>query len=237
MDLKTYRAKQAVQKQIASLSTHRALCRKCRKASLTCYCKHIEPFTSKPQFVILIHPKENRKRVGTGRMTHLCISNSVLIEGVNFTNNDTVNQIIQNPGNWPVVLYPGKDALDITKNARSKLEAFVPPNKKLVVIVIDGSWPCAKKMLKMSSNLQKLPQICFVPPHRSIYQIRRQPRDICFSTVEAVHLIIDQLGGKSQEHENLLAVFRVMIAQQLDHVARPGQRATRGARSSNKARK
>lgn len=228
MNLKTYRAKRASQKQVESADVSRALCKKCRKASQTCYCSRILPFASNPQFVILIHPKENRKRIGTGRMTHLCLSNSILVEGVSFDKNETVNQILSDPDNWPVVLYPGKDAVDITENARTKMAHLVPPRKKLVVIVIDGSWTCAKKMLKVSGNLQRLPQISFVPPHRSIYEIRRQPKEFCFSTVEAVHLIIEQLGGKG--HENLLDVFRFMIAQQLSHLAHPKQRATRGTR-------
>lgn len=215
----------------------RPLCLTCRKSASTCYCSRIRAFDAAPEFVILIHPKENRKRVGTGRLTHLCLSNSVLLSGVDFTRNEAVSRILADPGNWPVVLYPGPAAIDVSRGAAATFEELVPRGKKLVVFVLDGSWSCAKKMLRVSANLRQLPQIRFDPPHRSTYRIRRQPRDICFSTVEAVHFMIDQLGASERwksgaGHENLLEVFRHLVERQLSHVAGPGQRAARGDRRS-----
>lgn len=221
-----------------SATRFRAVCRNCRKATSTCYCARIKPFTSAPEFVILIHPKENRKRVGTGRLTHLCIKNSILLEGVDFSRHPVVDAILADESRWPMVLYPGPGSVDVSADATAKLESLVPSSKKLVLFVIDGSWFCAKKMLRVSRNLSKLPQLKFTPPNRSIYQIRRQPKAICFSTLEAVHFMIDQLSGSKRwpcdqprAHGNLLEVFRFMIDQQLAHVSEPGQRAVRGDRS------
>lgn len=220
-------------------TAYRAVCRKCRKAESTCYCSRLRPFAAGPRFVVLIHPKEHRKRVGTGRLTHLAISNSELIEGVDFTQNERVNRILADPENWPLVLYPGQGALDITEGAAAKLEAAVPHGRKLVVFVIDGTWFCAKKMLRVSANLKKLPQLCFLPPHESRYQIRRQPGEICFSTVEAVHFVIDQLAQSRRwqsepGYDNLLEVFQYMVGQQISHAAASGGKAVRGDRAAAK---
>lgn len=215
----------------------RTICRRCRKALSTCYCAQLRPFTAAPRIVVLIHPKENRKRVGTGRLTKLCIENSTLIEGINFTSDAAVNALITDEKNFCVVLYPGKNAVDVSKGAALKLDALVPTGKELVLFILDGNWFCAEKMLKISENLRALPQIKFTPPHPSIYAIRRQPEAFCFSTVETVHFIIDELGKNPRwrgegGHGNLLEVFRYMINQQLAFGRGGKKRAERGERQA-----
>lgn len=227
MDLLKYKALKEERAKAAAMATKRlrAFCKNCRKSIKACYCAHIKPFSTGAKFVVLIHPKEHRKRVrvGTGRLTHLCIKNSELIEGIDFTNNEAVNRIIKDDSNWPMVLYPGPQAIDVSHEGAQKLEQAVPIGKNLVIFVIDGSWFCAKKMLRVSHNLQKLPQIKFSPPHESIYQFRRQPKAICFSSIESVHFMIDQLQESQRwrsdsGYDNLLAVFKVIIRQQLAHL-------------------
>ncbi|MGK5085527.1 tRNA-uridine aminocarboxypropyltransferase [Bdellovibrionota bacterium FG-1] len=217
------------------LQANRVICRKCRRAVKACDCSHIKPFASGPRFVILIHPKENRKRVGTGRLTHLCITNSVLVEGVDFSTDPVVQQIVQDSANWPVVLYPGPQAMDLTENAGGQLEALVPAGKNLVIFILDGTWFCAQKMLKVSTNLRQLPQIMFTPPHPSIYQFRRQPHALCFSSIEAVHVMIERLNESPRwrsapGHDSLLEMFQRLIDRQLSHVKHFQQRAVRGKR-------
>jgi DTW domain-containing protein len=218
-----------------TLIEHRELCAKCRRAAVNCYCTLMKPFASGAEFVILIHPRENRKRIGTGRITHRCLTNSQLIEGVDFTANEKVNQILRDEKYWPAILYPGREAFDLSKEGVARLESTVPVHQKLLIFVIDGTWYYARKMLKVSRNLWNLPQIRFEPTHRSNYQIRKQPHDICFSTLEAVHFMIDRLNTSSRwnsggDHETLLEVFRFMITRQLSHVRRPRQKAVRGDR-------
>lgn len=221
--------------EAAALPRRRPICPTCHKAARTCYCQHIRPFATGPRFVLLIHPRESRRRVGTGRLTHLCIRNSSLIEGIDFTRDPAVNALLADPANWPVVLYPGPDALDVGAGGAGRLESVVPPGRRLVVFVIDGSWATAKRMLRESANLRPLPQVRFTPPGRSIYQIRRQPDDACLSSLEAVHHLIGLLNASPRwrsepGHDNLIDVFRHMIDQQLGFVAYPGQKATRGLR-------
>lgn len=220
-----------------ALARLRTMCPKCRKVPSTCYCEQIKPFVAGPKFVILIHPKENKKRIGTGRLTHLCIENSVLIEGVDFSENEEVQAILNNPHYWPVVLYPGKQAVDVSAaSGTTQLEAQIPASKQLVVFVIDGSWFLAKKMLRVSKNLQALPQIKFTPPHQSIYQIRKQPKAICFSSIEAVHFITQCLQHSKRwptpgNFHNLIDVFKYMIQQQLQFVSNLRRVAVRGNRA------
>ena len=200
-------------------SPHRELCLACRRPKRTCYCHLIKPFDPGFQFIILIHPREARVGVGTGRMTHLCLINSKLIEGIDFTEDERVNDLIDDKNNYPVVLYPGAKSVAIDKEP---LE-FIPADKNLLLFVIDGTWSQAKKIMKMSRNLHKLPRISFTPAGISKYTIRVEPDEVCVSTIEAVHRVIDIFDSRKRfkvspkkAHNNLLDVFSKMVSRQVD---------------------
>ncbi len=70
-------------------------------------CKHITTVNTKTKFIILMHPKEFRKtKNGTGHFTHQSLSNSEIYIGIDFTNNEKINSIIDNTKNKCYILYP-----------------------------------------------------------------------------------------------------------------------------------
>jgi DTW domain-containing protein YfiP len=215
----------------------RDFCLRCRKAKVTCYCAHLRPFEAGPVFVVLVHPREWKNSVGTGRMLHLSVSNSLLLQGCEFAGDERVNRLIADPGYHATVLYPGRDSIDLSGHqADAQVTGIVPAGKKLLVFVIDGTWDQARSMINKSPNLKALPQFRFTPDTRSIYRIREQPRDYCFSTLEAVHWMIerfDRLGvyraPAGRAHQSLLAVFDHMVRQQLAYAAGK-ERRTAGVR-------
>ena len=93
----------------------RIKCYKCMRPAVTCICKHISPFQTKTRFIILMHPKEYKKeKNGTGHMTKLQLENSEIIVGVDFTNNNRVNEILTKEKSCSVLLYPGKDNFNLS---------------------------------------------------------------------------------------------------------------------------
>lgn len=196
------------------LPLERGLCLRCLKPPTTCYCKEvcsIQPFF---QLILLQHPLERRKAIGTARMTHLCIENSKLILGTDFDQNNEVNRLLLNEKNHCIVLYPGQNSLNISTQTPEETRKGFPPDKKLVIFVIDGTWHCAKKMLYRSRLLSQLPQICFSLDKKSEYKIRKQPDSYCLSTIEAVHHIIEVLDPTINP-DSLLDIFRNMVKNQI----------------------
>ena len=174
--------------------------------------------------IILSQPREAKHRLGTGRMAHLCLSNSALIEGVDFTMDPRVNREIDDRLNFPVLLYPSNDSIDLSKLNRSERTALIPSRQRLVVFVVDGTWKSARKMIRSSQNLRRLTAISFAPVTPSAYLIRRQPRPQCYSTIEAIHQVIELFaaGGKGRgadagPHDNLLKVFASLVDRQLTY--------------------
>lgn len=215
--------KQRQQKK-SSEFRHRELCPRCVQPGFSCYCPHLNPIDCKIKFVILIHPIEVRRRIATGRMAYLCLQNSVLIDGQDFSYNKQVNEIIQNPDHQSVVLYPGKESFNISSLPQVELQSLIQPRKQLVIFVIDGTWATAKKTMNRSENLKALPKICFTPQQLSQFRVRKQPDPNCFSTIEAIHQTIDLLGSsvgfsvQQRSHDHLLYVFDKMVQRQLEFI-------------------
>lgn len=176
--------------------------------------------------MILLHPKEAGKKIGTGRLTHLCISNSFLIRGTgeDLDRSEVLIDLLNDRSLAPVVLYPGRNSLNLStvdKKYSQILETF-PSGLRPVIFVIDGTWPQAKKMIRTSFLLSGLKQIQFSPRKKSNYRIRTQPKDNCLSSLEAVHTLIelfDETGiskkPERSEHQNLLDVFDWMVELQI----------------------
>lgn len=186
----------------------RELCLRCRRAQRVCQCADIRTFTVEPTFVILIHPVERRMKTGTGRMAHLCLSNSLLFEGVGFRDDERVNALLRDPQYYPVLLYPGKTSVPVS-------ELAPPSDRRLLVFVIDSTWNLAKTVLNRSPNLAALPQIFFVPDRPSNFKIRRQPHPNCLSTIEAIHYLLEKWSPGREEHGYLIHAFDKMVERQL----------------------
>lgn len=225
MDIQTYRQRRKEQEKTAR--KYRELCWECRQPTVGCYCSTIKMFDPKIKFVILIHPVEERRRIATGRMTHQCLINSELIAGQDYSNNQRVNDIIDNPNYSSVILYPGRNSVNLTVDPDLQsptANRIFLPSKTPVIFVIDGTWATAGKMVRQSSNLSHLPRICFTPPAPSQFRVRKQPKPECYSTIEAVHHTIELLGDKvgfpiqDRKHDNLLEVFNKLVETQIQFV-------------------
>jgi DTW domain-containing protein YfiP len=89
---------------------------------------------------------------------------------------------------------------------------------------MDGTWATARKMVRQSRNLHALPRVCFSLDRPSGFRVRKQPAAGCYSTIEAIHQLIELVGSlcgfavASRRHDNLLDVFDKMVAQQLQFV-------------------
>ncbi len=192
----------------------RPLCLRCRKAQVMCYCHSLETFTSNPQFVILIHPKESRKAINTGRMAFLHINNARLIVGSDFTMDQQLNQLLSDPHKKCWLLFPGEKALDLSE---VKPQLAGSTQEEQVFIILDATWAMAKKMYRQSLNLQRLPQVMFRPTEASRFMIRQQPHPDCYSTLETIHHIIECFGTHPKgEHHRLIRVFQEMVQKQID---------------------
>ena len=192
----------------------------------TCICKHLNTFLTNTRFIILMHPKEYRKeKSGTGHITKLQLENSEIIVGVDFTNNSRVNEILTNKENNAFLLYPGKDSFNISTRKSVEINSFMGHNP--YIFILDGTWPCARKMLKLSTNLQQLKRVSFDNKIKSKFIIKQQPAALCLSTIESVFTVINLLNKSDLEQcdtKNFLLPFEKMIDHQLEYSLNPNNK-------------
>lgn len=183
---------------------------------------------SGPLFVILMHPKERKDRAGTGtgRITHLSISNSVLLEGLEFEGHPVVDSVLKDRSLQPCLLYPGPGAIDLETNFLEYRKAN-PGALRPAVFVIDGSWSCSLKLLKRNQWLLNLPKVSFTATHESRYTFKKQPHAECLSTLEAVYSLIDIFNKNEffqttpkDGHQTLVEVFSSMVEYQVSCTGR-----------------
>ena len=184
------------------------------------------------RFVFLMHPKEfKQEKAATGRLTHLCLPNSELHVGIGFDGDETVQGLLRDPAFFPVLLYPGKTAVNLSATEHLPDFQHQLAGRTLLVILLDATWSGARKMLKLSPTLQRLPRLMFTPSAPSRYVIKQQPQAGCLSTLESVHellVALERAGlDRYSDPTQLLDLFQRMQEFQIrcaSDPARPGYR-------------
>ena len=188
-------------------------------------CGHIRSIDTKTKFVILMHPKEFKKtKNGTGHLTHLSLPNSELFMGIDFTYHERINAILQTHQCY--ILYPSKEAINLSREP-------LHVKKNTAIFIIDSTWACALKMMRLSTNLHGLSHISFEPTKRSEFKIKEQPLEYCLSTIESTLSVLELLNHGSVESiaqekfDAFLTPFHAMIDYQLECIENPKSHAIR----------
>ncbi len=155
--------------------------------------------------MILQHPRERYVAIGTGKMAAMCLTGASLHLGVEFENDPAVRAALADPTQPAALLWPGEGAIDIAES---------PPSGPITLVVIDGTWATAKKLVRVNPFLASLPRYAFAPRAPSAYRIRREPRDDYVSTIEAVAHVLTVLEG--DHFQPMLAPFSAMVDAQID---------------------
>lgn len=184
----------------------RAVCQRCLRPQVTCYCGELPPIPTRTRVVLLQHPRERRVAIGTARMAHLALPNSELHLGVEFSRHERLQRLLADPASRPAVLYPAAEAPGPDAWTEE------PPR---TLVVIDGTWTQARKVLSLNPCLRALPRISLRPARPGNYRIRREPAAHCLSTIEAVVEALGQLEGEPARFAPMLAAFDRMVDRQL----------------------
>ena len=101
-----------------------------------------------------MHPKEYKEeKSATGRFTHLCLKNSEIHMGIDFDSHKAVQEQINDIRNFPMLLYPGKDAINLSEGV---VPGGILHDRQLLVILIDATWRNAQKDVQQKSYTAKV---------------------------------------------------------------------------------
>lgn len=184
----------------------RAVCPRCQRPVRVCYCEHLTSIDTRTRVVLLQHPREEDMAIGTARMASLCLPNSELHVGVDFQTSPELARALSDPERPAVLLYPSDDAVDVLT---------APPSGPVTLVVVDGTWWQARKLVRVNPVIAKLPRYAFKAPRPSEYRIRREPDEAYVSTIEALVHVLGVLERDPDKLAALLVPFRAMIDKQI----------------------
>lgn len=204
----------------------RSECKSCRRATSTCYCQWIHKVDTNTRFIILVHPEEDRNRLGSARIASLSLNNSATFVGIgsDFDRDKKFMGMLSDPGYQTYLLFPKKDAKAVESLGRFGDQEDSRP---LQIVVLDGTWSKAKGMLFYSDLLKQLPTLSFSTAYRSQYRIRKQPEPYCLSTLESIVCVISSMEGQGWEPkiqdadlDAVLTPFYKIADFQIEHVVK-----------------
>ncbi|TKJ65199.1 DTW domain-containing protein [Pseudomonas sp. CFBP13508] len=181
----------------------RAQCPRCLRPQTHCLCPLIPHLDSRTRVLLLQHPSEVSHALNTARLAALGLSNAELIVGEVFEDLPT---LLNQPGYQARLLFPAEDA--------QPLQVYVPNDQPMLLVVPDGTWRKARKMLHLNPLLAALPRVTLAEGGVSRYRLRKAPGPGALSTIEAIVQALETLEAPTT-FAPLLKPFEALIEGQI----------------------
>jgi DTW domain-containing protein len=191
----------------------RAVCARCTRPVSVCVCEGMVELDTRTRIVILQHPRESIVPINTARLAELVFTHAERHVGIEFAEDRDVVAALSSESAPPILLFPGEHTRDLATEA---------PAGPVTLVVIDGTWSQAKKLLKKNPMLQRLPRYALAPAEPSRYRIRREPAPHCVSTIEAIVAAVEAL--EKRDARVALAPFDNLVEHQLRNAREVAQK-------------
>src|SRR5947209_1259780 len=199
-------------------------CPTCGKALPLCICDSVTPVDNRVSLLILQHPQEQDRALGTARLTALHFKNTVVRIGLSWPSlSKALGRHVSDPSRW-AVLYLGSakvaeldtDRDIVAINRKGEIE----DNQRAIlkdiegIVLLDGTWSQAKALWWRNAWMLKCQRVILGPKRLSRYgQLRREPRSDGLSTIEAAAMLISSLEKRPDIAEVLHESFERMLAR------------------------
>jgi DTW domain-containing protein YfiP len=181
----------------------RIQCPRCLRPQTHCLCSLIPSLASRTRVLLLQHPSEVNHALNTARLAALGLSNAELIVGEVF---EDLPAMLNRPGYQARLLFPADDA--------QPMQAYGESDEPLLLVVPDGTWRKARKMLHLNPLLAALPRVTLAEGGVSRYRLRKAPGPGALSTIEAIVQALQTLEAPAS-FESLLRPFEALIEGQI----------------------
>jgi hypothetical protein len=204
-----------------------AECPRCGKPETLCVCQDIQPIDNKIALLILQHPQEQDKALGTARLTALHFKKAVFKTGLSWSSLTKALGRTADPKRWatlylgsvdPAMAAPGYPvvALDAKGHLLPIQETALADIDG--VIVLDGTWSQAKTLWWRNAWLLKSKRVVLAPSRPSLYgKLRREPRREGLSTLESVAMLLAHLEHRPEIETALLETFGKLLDKYREH--------------------
>ncbi len=199
-------------------------CPRCLKARALCVCDSVAPFENRLSLLILQHPQEQDRALGTARLTAQHFRDATLRIGLSWPSlAKALGRPVADPSRW-AVLYLGSakvadlgteaDIVALTRKGEIAEHQRAVLDRLEGVILLDGTWSQAKALWWRNPWMLKCQRVILGPERPSRYgALRREPRRDGLSTIEAAAMLIARLEKRPDIEATLTASFERMLAR------------------------
>jgi len=160
-----------------------------------CLCPRIPRLRPRTKVLILRHHKEANRSTNTARLAALALEGAE-VHPYGAPGRPFDESLVQGEGTW--LLFPGEDGPPPPPAAPSRL------------LVLDGSWGQARRMLQRVAALRALPRLSLPPLWPDKLRMRRPPSPEGLSTLEAIALALGKYEGELVQAP-LLALYELAV--------------------------
>lgn len=179
----------------------RPQCARCQRPQRHCLCSLIPSIASRTSILILQHPSEAGHALNTARLAALGLVNAQLRIG------EVFEDLPLDDGLDSYLLFPGDNAAPLTDLAATA--------KPLRLIIPDGTWRKARKLLHLNPRLASLPRVALPEGLTSRYRLRKTSMPGALSTLEAIVVALTALESNGR-FDALLRPFDALINAQIE---------------------
>lgn len=186
-----------------------ARCDACRLPEALCVCADLPRLAVRTRLVVVMHRRETITSTNTGRLA------VQMIEGARIRVRGAPGAALPDPlpEGRRLALFPRADARVLAPEDAAAAE-------RPVLLVPDGTWPQARRILHRDADLAAADVVTLPPSAPSRYRLRRHEREGALCTLEAIALALGILEGPAVA-DALLAALDRFVARGLQ--ARAGQ--------------
>ncbi len=201
-------------------------CPRCGKPLPLCICDSIAPIANRVELLILQHPQEQDRALGTARLTAQHFQKATHKIGLSWPSLSKALGRSVDPLDWGILYLGSAKVADLATerdivaiDRKGELEDSQRSILKDIegVVLLDGTWSQAKALWWRNAWMLKCRRIILGPAKPSLYgKFRKEPRSDGLSTIEAAGMVISRLEGRPEIEAELNATFQRMLAQYRD---------------------
>jgi DTW domain-containing protein YfiP len=207
----------------ASPADPNAGCPSCRKPRALCVCEGIARIDNKVSLLILQHPQEQDRELGTARLAALHVKDALIKIGLSWPSLSKILGRPADPKRWAILylgsvkaeaVLPGREVVVVNKIGNAVDHQDSALREIEGIILLDGSWSQAKALWWRNGWMLKCKRIVLNPKQPSRYgKLRREPRSDGLSTIEAAAMLLTRLERRPEIETALNASFERLLAR------------------------
>jgi DTW domain-containing protein len=214
-----------------ALEAAAAECGRCGKPAALCVCDTIVPLDNRIQVLILQHPQEQDRALGTARLTALHFRRGILKVGLSWPSLTKILGRPTDPQRWAILylgsakvaaLAPDREVLVLNRKGEPERNQDALLRDIEGVVLLDGTWSQAKALWWRNAWMLKCRRVILGPPRPSRYgKLRREPRRDGLSTIEAAAMLVSRLENRPEIETALTASFERLLARYREAAKQP----------------